>query len=183
MRIFFLVVVSTLFLLQGCNGVDGDLSSMDIEEKDTRNYCENSDELLSLIDFETIEKGYFPYNLDKLIEQYSIKQRYEIFEKNDRKEDYFKNLFSYLSGNNNSDIDGKVIFTTLGLRHYGGSYIDIEQIEEYDEYIKVKIITESPGDNCLCTTAMEYPYQFVKISNKYKKKIAFCETHIKTICD
>lgn len=67
----------------------------------------------------------------------------------------------------------KVVFLSLDQRTNGGYLITAENVENHGEYIKIKVLIEEPGDNCVYTTAATSPYEFIEIESI--KQIVFDE--------
>lgn len=63
-----------------------------------------------------------------------------------------------------SDIDfseKQVIAIIDGMRPTGGYSVDIQGIERHDDNVRVRYLTERPGEDCLATTVVTYPYCLV----------------------
>ncbi|OED41687.1 hypothetical protein AB833_09055 [Chromatiales bacterium (ex Bugula neritina AB1)] len=56
-----------------------------------------------------------------------------------------------------------VLASTLGSQPSGGYVIGVTKIEEFADKARVTVELVSPGDNCITTSAISNPYEFVEI--------------------
>ena len=80
-------------------------------------------------------------------------------------EGYFNELVKY-SNDESSAIDfssSRVLLIDMGPRSTGGFSIEVGEIRDHDEYIKVEVTLLKPGNNCMVAQAITNPYQFLKL--------------------
>jgi len=59
----------------------------------------------------------------------------------------------------------RAVLLSMGGRSTGGYSIKAEAVEDYDDYIKLKVFLTKPGNNCITTQALTSPYQFIEIES------------------
>ena len=77
-------------------------------------------------------------------------------------------LYLYMQPNVEYTVDfssRRVALLSMGVRNRGGYSIEAEAIEDYGEYIKLKVLLTKPGNNCITTQAITSPYQFIEIES------------------
>ena len=59
----------------------------------------------------------------------------------------------------------RAVLLSMGGRSTGGYSIKVDAVEDYDDYIKLKVLLTKPGNNCITTQALTSPYQFIEIES------------------
>ncbi|NOX92104.1 MAG: protease complex subunit PrcB family protein [Gammaproteobacteria bacterium] len=82
--------------------------------------------------------------------------------------DYDEELLIY-TGAQPASIDfstGKVLLVDMGQRNTGGYSIKVTSIDVNENDVIAHVNLAKPGENCIVTTVLENPYQFVFISTR-----------------
>jgi len=149
------LITAGAFLSTEEEGAEEDASQLSNGEKEENEPIlsteEDSEE--DLIDFESIESGFYPVRRVNETEILFI---------NDP-EDYNE---SFRGIRNETDIDfeeSTVLAVVLGVRPTGGYSIEIEEIIEKEDKLVIKAIETRPGESCRVTMAQTYPYHVVSV--------------------
>ncbi|MDH4234348.1 MAG: protease complex subunit PrcB family protein [Gallionella sp.] len=59
----------------------------------------------------------------------------------------------------------RVALLSLGGRSTSGYSISVENIEDFGEYIKAKVLIKKPGSNCIVTQSLTSAYEFIEIES------------------
>ncbi len=80
-------------------------------------------------------------------------------------EDYDKELLIYTSASPESIdfVTGKVLLVDMGQRNTDGYSIKVTSIDASENYVVARVNLVKPGQNCIVTSALTNPYQFVFI--------------------
>ena len=60
-------------------------------------------------------------------------------------------------------VTDEIILVTMGEQNSGGNSIEVTKVEASIGFLSVIVTETSPGKNCMSTTVMTYPYQFIKL--------------------
>jgi len=83
-----------------------------------------------------------------------------------------------------SDIDFEkydILAVFSGVKNTGGYSIEIISIEEKEELLEIYVEKKSPGEDCLVTMAITYPFDIVKIESS-DKNVEFYYDEILIVC-
>ena len=82
----------------------------------------------------------------------------------------------------NFDTD-EIILVTMGEQNSGGNSIEVTKVEASIGFLSVIVTETSPGKNCMSTTVMTYPYQFIKLKKTETESVVFKRELITNDCD
>ena len=68
----------------------------------------------------------------------------------------------------------KVVLFSMGERPSGGYSVSVSGIEESDDHVKVSVLYSFPGNDCMVTSVVTSPFQFIKINTT--KELVFEES-------
>lgn len=80
--------------------------------------------------------------------------------------DYDEELRVYTGSASSEDINfsaGKILLVDMGERSTGGFSIEVTSVEVNENNVMANVNLTKPGQNCLVTTALTNPYQFIFI--------------------
>lgn len=142
-------------------------SSYNTPNLDNTNTPENS------IDFSTLKEGY----------QNEIKTKQErVITTSEEWADLWTEMFPTEMIASAIDFEEKMIIAVFqGEKNTGGYSIEITEIIEKDNSLKVYIKETVPGENCILTQALTSPYHIVEL-DKTDKEIKFMRTQSTTEC-
>ncbi|MCJ8313577.1 MAG: protease complex subunit PrcB family protein [Saccharospirillaceae bacterium] len=97
--------------------------------------------------------------------------------------EYFDELANYSTDATKTiDFDhAQVILLDIGQRNSGGYSVEISDINEFDDYIKVEVNIQSPGNGCITTQALTNPYKFIELQGT--KEITINESLVSIDCE
>jgi hypothetical protein len=74
-----------------------------------------------------------------------------------------------------------VLLLDMGQRSSGGHSIHMESAQWEEDHIRVRVILQVPGDNCIVTASLTNPFQILKL--KTRKDILVTEEINYTVCE
>ncbi len=161
---FWLTLFLGMFFLNGCGTQAINSIDKKVFSKDDYNVVRSSDIPRDYIEYSEGKKEFLAFNSDNENDVLKFQQEY-----------------TRLTDESVPEFKGTMIIAKRGTQSTGGHNIAVESIANTEGYTQVNLILESPGDNCLVTTALTNPFIIVYIPNDYKDVI-FTEKHIKINC-
>lgn len=64
-----------------------------------------------------------------------------------------------------------VVLVTMGEQSNGGYNIKVASVTEHENNIMVIVEEKIPGDNCMTTSMIAYPYEIIEFSRTYKELV------------
>jgi hypothetical protein len=77
--------------------------------------------------------------------------------------------------------NAQLVAISVGQKPSGGYTIEVQEVRETEQAIKIAVREEVPGENCITTSALTYPYQVISIPRS-EKRVEVNRTKVTVAC-
>ena len=162
MKNILLIILSSLFFVS-CETMEQTTSSVENPDKPVVKELPNNEEQY----FIEIDKGTNGGFMDST---YQV-----ITNKNQMKKAWEQAYSNFLNKKDPPEIDFSsktIILVSFGMKTSGGYKIYVDSVLDNPKDVIINTVHVTPGDNCVVTEAITFPYQMIEI-NSTDKKIVF----------